>query len=425
MEKSSSGKKANFILFAGILFNLAIGVLYSWSVVKSRLTAPIAEGGFEWTSSQAGMPYTIAIVFFAFGVLLGGRIQDKIGPRKVVTVGGILVGAGLMLSSVVGNSVLGISLTYGVLTGLGIGLGYGCVSPCALKWFHPSKKGMVSGLIVGGFGLAAVYLAPVTESLLNNFGISQTFLILGGATTVISVILAQFINNPKSGYVPEIPKNFVPNPGSAGMVDVEWKAMLKTKEFYILFIMFALSSSVGLMIIGNISKIAKIQDPANAVAYAALLVSLLAVFNTGGRVIGGILSDKIGRVNTLLVVFAIQGINMVLFSLFNSFALLVLGALLVGFAYGTLLSVFPSMTADLYGLKNYGTNYGIMYLAWGLSGVIAPVMADYVYDLKESFSLAYLICAGILVLCLVLGFTLKNIQSSSTRKVKSEFELEQ
>lgn len=425
MEKSSSGKKANFILFAGILFNLAIGVLYSWSVVKSRLTAPIAEGGFEWTSSQAGMPYTIAIVFFAFGVLLGGRIQDKIGPRKVVTVGGILVGAGLMLSSVVGNSVLGISLTYGVLTGLGIGLGYGCVSPCALKWFHPSKKGMVSGLIVGGFGLAAVYLAPVTESLLNNFGISQTFLILGGATTVISVILAQFINNPKPGYVPEIPKNFVPNPGSAGMVDVEWKAMLKTKEFYILFIMFALSSSVGLMIIGNISKIAKIQDPANAVAYAALLVSLLAVFNTGGRVIGGILSDKIGRVNTLLVVFAIQGINMVLFSLFNSFALLVLGALLVGFAYGTLLSVFPSMTADLYGLKNYGTNYGIMYLAWGLSGVIAPVMADYVYDLKESFSLAYLICAGILVLCLVLGFTLKNIQSSSTRKVKSEFELEQ
>lgn len=425
MEKSSSGKKANFILFAGILFNLAIGVLYSWSVVKSRLTAPIAEGGFEWTSSQAGMPYTIAIVFFAFGVLLGGRIQDKIGPRKVVTVGGILVGAGLMLSSVVGNSVLGISLTYGVLTGLGIGLGYGCVSPCALKWFHPSKKGMVSGLIVGGFGLAAVYLAPVTESLLNNFGISQTFLILGGATTVISVILAQFINNPKPGYVPEIPKNFVPNPGSAGMVDVEWKAMLKTKEFYILFIMFALSSSVGLMIIGNISKIAKIQDPANAVAYAALLVSLLAVFNTGGRVIGGILSDKIGRVNTLLVVFAIQGINMVLFSLFNSFALLVLGALLVGFAYGTLLSVFPSMTADLYGLKNYGTNYGIMYLAWGLSGVIAPVMADYVYDLKESFSLAYLICAGILVLCLVLGFTLKNIQSSSTRKVKSELELEQ
>ncbi|MGL4606018.1 MAG: L-lactate MFS transporter [Eubacteriaceae bacterium] len=420
MEKKSLGKKANLVLLSGILFNLSIGVLYSWSVVKSRLTAPIAEGGFEWTSSQAGLPYTIAIVFFALGVLLGGRIQDKIGPRKVVTVGGVLVGAGLMLASVVGNSVLGVSLTYGVLTGLGIGLGYGCVSPCALKWFHSSKKGMVSGLIVGGFGLAAVYLAPLTDALLNNFGISQTFLILGGATTMISVILAQFINNPEPGYVPEIPKNFVEKPGATGMVDVEWKEMLKSKAFYLLFIMFALSSSVGLMIIGNISKIAKIQDPANAIAYAALLVSLLAVFNTGGRVIGGILSDKIGRVNTMLVVFGIQGINMVLFSLFNNFILLVFGALLVGFAYGTLLSVFPSITADLYGLKNYGTNYGIMYLAWGLSGVIAPVMADYVYDLSGSFSLAYLICAGILVVCLGLGFVLKNTQK--TPEIELELE---
>ena len=196
MGAGNANGKANLVLISGVLFNLSIGVLYAWSVMKSALTLPVDGGGFGWTSAQAGLPYTVAIVLFSLGVLIGGIIQDKIGPRLVITAGGFLVGLGLILSSVVGNSVAGITTTFGILTGLGIGLGYGCVSPCALKWFHPSKKGMVAGLVVGGFGLGAVYLAPLTQYLITSFGISKTFLILGTFTIVVAVLLAQFIRNP-------------------------------------------------------------------------------------------------------------------------------------------------------------------------------------------------------------------------------------
>ncbi|CAK7006651.1 MAG: L-lactate transporter [Paraeggerthella hongkongensis] len=417
MQRSKTQSRANVVLIAGVLFNLSISLLYSWSVIKSGLTAAPDAGGFGWSSAQAGLPYTIAIVFFALGLLGGGIVQDRIGPRKVITAGGLLAGMGMVLSSFAGQSVLGVCLTYGVLTGTGIGLGYGCVTPCALKWFDPFKKGLVAGLVVGGFGLAAVYLAPATQILIEGFGISQTFLILGIVTIVVSVPIAQLIKNPETDYVPA--SSSVRKAGKASVErtpDRTWRQMVRTKEFYLLFALFALSSSVGLMIIGNLSKIATIQDPASAAGYAALLVSLLALFNTGGRVVGGILSDKIGRINTLVLVFAIQCLNMCLFALYGNFALLTLGALFVGFSYGTLLSVFPSMTADLYGLRNYGTNYGILYLAWGLSGVLAPVMADVVFDVTGTFDAAYLICAAILALCILLGVVLKRQLNAASGK---------
>lgn len=415
--------RANLVLIAGILFNLSISVLYSWSVIKSQLMAPIADGGFGWTSAQAGLPYTVAIVFFAIGVLVGGIIQDRIGPRKVISAGGLFVGLGLIFSSLAGDSFMGITIAYGIVTGTGIGLGYGCVSPCALKWFHPSKKGMVTGLVVGGFGLAAVYLAPAAKQLLSNFGISSTFMLLGVVTAIVAVVLAQFIDNPKPGYIPAVPKNLPEQAASPKMVNVSWKDMVKTKEFMLMFALFALSSSVGLMVIGNISKIAGIQDPINAAGYAALLVALLAVFNTVGRVIGGMLSDKIGRINTLLAAFVIQAVNMLLFSVFDNFLLFTLGALLVGFSYGTLLSVFPSMTADLFGLKNYGTNYGIVFLGWGLSGVLAPVIADIVLDLTGTFTLAYFICAAIMAVCLFLGFLCRKTLTGSTKVIDTSTDL--
>ncbi|MDR0436667.1 MAG: MFS transporter, partial [Bacteroidales bacterium] len=196
-------KKANIILIAGVLFNLSIGVLYAWSVIKTKLI-----DDWNWTSSEAGLPYTIAIVSFALAAFFGGRMQDKIGPRKVVTCGGILVGLGLIISGLVGNSYpLGIALGFGVVTGAGIGLGYSSVLPPAIKWFHPSKKGLVGGLIVGGFGVAAVYFAPVANVLLNKFGIETTLMILGIATIVISTPIAQLIKNPPAGYVPPTPAN--------------------------------------------------------------------------------------------------------------------------------------------------------------------------------------------------------------------------
>jgi nitrate/nitrite transporter NarK len=285
-----------------------------------------------------------------------------------------------------------------------------------LKWFHPSKKGLVSGLIVGGFGIAAVYLAPVSNVLLNsNLGIEGTMMILGLSTIVISIPLAQFIKNPPAGYTPPSPENMKETTAKiAPAVDFTPKEMMTTKRFYLLFTMFLFSSSVGLMIIGNMSKIASTQagiteaNFANAAAILAGMVAFLAITNTFGRVAGGMMSDKIGPINALFVVFILQAANMVGFMFYGNLAMLILGIIVVGFAYGTLLSAFPSITAGQYGLKNYGGNYGIMFLSWGLAGAAAPMMTDYLYGVHGNFKMAFMICAIAMASLVLVNFLLKK-----------------
>ena len=410
MSNQEIHKKANIVLIAGVLFNLSIGVLYAWSVLKTNMTAPVSDGGWGWNSRQAGLPYTIAILCFASGVLIGGRIQDKIGPRWVVTAGGFMVGLGLVLSGLIGNNPAGIAVCFGVVSGLGIGIGYGCVTPSALKWFHPSRKGFVSGMVVGGFGLGAVYLAPLASTLLRQFQIQETMLFMGIAIMVISSCVAQFIKNPPEGYVPREPKNIAGSGAkkSDAPADLTWREMMKTKRFYIMFFLYLFSASVGLMVLGNVTKIATLQAGITDLALLAGLVSFMAVMNFLGRIIGGMLSDRIGRTGAIFVVLVLQLLNMSAFSFYSNLPAIIVGIIGTGFCFGALLSIFPALTADQFGLKNYGLNYGIIYLAWGLSGVVAPVIADYFFDLNGNFNTAYLICAVMMVFMIALNAWLKK-----------------
>jgi len=409
MENQALQKNANIVLVSCVLFNLTIGGLYAWSVLKSKLTAPVGAGGWEWTSSQAGLPYTVAIITTATCMMIGGRIQDKIGPRRVLMAGGALVGLGMILSGLVGNSVLGITLSFGVITGMGTGFGYSCATPPALKWFHPGRKGLISGLIVGGFGLSALYFAPLTSTLLNRFGIETTFLLLGAGVMVMGVLVSRFVKNPPPGYIPATPAKLKQSAvKTAPSVDFTFTEMLKTKRFYMMFLMFLLAASVGLMVIGNVTKIAQNQIGITDAAVLASVVSFLAVTNTVGRVIGGMMSDKIGRINALYAVFILNMLNMGAFMFYNNLFLLVIGIIGVGFCFGTLLSVFPALTADQYGLKNFGVNYGIMFMAWGLSGIIAPVIADYFFDMNGSFNTAYVICAVMMGVMILVNYLLQK-----------------
>ncbi|MDP4496839.1 OFA family MFS transporter [Vibrio cholerae] len=404
--------KAMRILLAGFCINLCLGILYAWSVFNKALVTD-----FGWSAADASSPYAIATIAFSVCLLVAGILQDRMGPRNILILGSTLTGLG-MIASGFASSVLMLNLTFGVMTGAGIGFGYACLSPSAMKWFHPSKKGMVNGLIAAGFGLAAIYLAPLTSALITHLGIQTSFMILGAGVLVIAVPLACTINNPPAGYVPAEPKLKAGQEAKvvAKVANLSWKAMLKTPQFYALWLMYALAASVGLMIIGNITNIASVQ--AN-LPNAVYLASILAIFNSGGRVAAGILSDKIGGVRTLLLAFLLQGGNMVLFATFDSEFTLIIGTAIAAVGYGTLLAVFPSITAEFYGLKNYGTNYGVLYTSWGIGGAIGAAVVGYSMTHGGGYNLAYTISAAMMAVCILLALITKPISAEKVAQLQT------
>ncbi|EHY8704523.1 TPA: OFA family MFS transporter [Vibrio cholerae] len=404
--------KAMRILLAGFCINLCLGILYAWSVFNKALVTD-----FGWSAADASSPYAIATIAFSVCLLVAGILQDRMGPRNILILGTTLTGLG-MIASGFASSVLMLNLTFGVMTGAGIGFGYACLSPSAMKWFHPSKKGMVNGLIAAGFGLAAIYLAPLTSALITHLGIQTSFMILGAGVLVIAVPLACTINNPPAGYVPAEPKLKAGQEAKvvAKVANLSWKAMLKTPQFYALWLMYALAASVGLMIIGNITNIASVQ--AN-LPNAVYLASILAIFNSGGRVAAGILSDKIGGVRTLLLAFLLQGGNMVLFATFDSEFTLIIGTAIAAVGYGTLLAVFPSITAEFYGLKNYGTNYGVLYTSWGIGGAIGAAVVGYSMTHGGGYNLAYTISAAMMAVCIFLALITKPISAEKVAQLQT------
>ncbi|MCD9497507.1 OFA family MFS transporter [Photobacterium carnosum] len=399
--------RAKQILIAGFCINLCIGILFTWSVFKKALVINLG-----WTNSEASLPYTVAIITFSITLLLAGILQDKFGPKLVLITGTIFAGLGLIASGYVTNSTQ-LIFTFGILAGGGIGFSYACLSPAAMKWFHPSKRGLVNGLITAGFGLAGVYLAPLITSLIASYGINYSFNILGVALLCIATPLAFTITNPSENYVPVSSASAVKKTEKEVIIpqtEMCWTSMLKTSQFYNLWIMYLCASSTGLMIIGNITSIAAIQAD---MTDAAHLVVILALFNTSGRVLAGMLCDKIGGLKTLSLSFVLSITNMLLFPHYSTHLSLIIGMAIAGLCYGTLPAVFPSLTAGFYGLKNYGTNYGVVYTAWGVSGFIGPVIAASAVDTTGNYQLAYFYSTIIMAIAFVFSLFTKNPKKQS------------
>ncbi|MCD9540232.1 MFS transporter [Photobacterium carnosum] len=399
--------RAKQILIAGFCINLCIGILFTWSVFKKALVINLG-----WTNSEASLPYTVAIITFSITLLLAGILQDKFGPKLVLITGTIFAGLGLIASGYVTNSTQ-LIFTFGILAGGGIGFSYACLSPAAMKWFHPSKRGLVNGLITAGFGLAGVYLAPLITSLIASYGINYSFNILGVALLCIATPLAFTITNPSENYVPVSSASSVKKTEKEVIIpqtEMCWTSMLKTSQFYNLWIMYLCASSTGLMIIGNITSIAAIQAD---MTDAAHLVVILALFNTSGRVLAGMLCDKIGGLKTLSLSFVLSITNMLLFPHYSTHISLIIGMAIAGLCYGTLPAVFPSLTAGFYGLKNYGTNYGVVYTAWGVSGFIGPVIAASAVDTTGNYQLAYFYSTIIMAIAFVFSLFTKNPKKQS------------
>jgi OFA family oxalate/formate antiporter-like MFS transporter len=396
MEKIKN--KGWSVTMSGLGINLALGILYTWSMFKMAIKESIeaADGRYNWSLSSLNDPYAVCCLVFAFSMIVAGRVQDKLSPRITAMIGGVLTGLGLMWVSQ-SYSLMVWVLGFGVLTGAGLGFGYASATPPAIKWFPAAKTGLIAGLVVSGFGLASVYIAPMSSYLIANYGLSTSMMIFGGAFMVVVCGLAQFLVNPPKGYSPEAPqsKEETAKP-KAKAEDFEPMEMLRTRSFYLLWFVYLVGSGAGLMIIGNVAGMAK----ASLGEYAWVVVALMAVGNAGGRIVAGTLSDKIGRTQTMAIMLTFQAI--IMFSLMmvgkNEAFIMVMAGTLIGFNYGTNLSLFPSATKDYFGLKNFGMNYGLLFTAWGVGGFVLPRLSQMIVAGTGSFDSAYLTAAVMLLM---------------------------
>ncbi len=388
---AGSSARAWTVVVSALLINLILGVLYAWGVLAKALV-----GQWHWTKTQAALPFTVATAAFAITMIFAGRLQDKSGPRLVTTAGGIILGAGLMLSSLA-STPGAMLLTFGVIGGLGIGLGYSATTPPAIKWFPPGRKGEITGIVVSGVGLAAVYISPLTQWLLKETTIQRTFLILGAGAAVLVALFSRLLRNPPPGYSPAMATSQASQAPRTPKVtgnDLDWNQMLRTPQFYQLWIMFVLAASAGLMIIAHVAIIAKEQARWE---WGFVPIVTLAIFNTAGRVLSGHVSDRIGRTRTMILAFSLQALNMFLFPLYTTPALLVFGSAFTGLCYGTIFTLMPSATADFYGVRNLGVNYGLLFTGFGLAGVVGPIVGGAIRDHFGSYSYSF-ITSGVLLL---------------------------
>jgi len=394
------------VTMAGTGINLALGILYAWSVISKEIPA-----AWSWTETHKSLPYSIACLVFCLIMVPAGRMQDRIGPRVVATAGGLLVGLGMVLASLT-ISPLGYILGFGVLAGAGIGFGYASATPPAVKWFPAAKTGLIAGIVVSGFGLASVYAAPLAKYLATHHGLPKTMLCLGIGFLIVVVALAQLLKTPPKGYVP--PGSAAAKPGAAAKEDYTPGEMLGTWQFYVLWFMYACGAGAGLMIISKLAMIAQLQA---GLTLGFILVAVLAVGNGAGRIAAGSLSDIIGRKATLFICFAAQAVMIVLLAMTSegSFlarpAILAVLSALIGANYGANLALFPSLTKDYYGLKNFGVNYGLVFTAWGLGGFMLSLLAGRVYDQTQAFTFAYYCSAGLLVAAALVTFAVRPPQA--------------
>ena len=396
-----------WLLVAGaLLLQLAIGGVYAWSVVGRAL-----EEAESWQLSkvQASLPFTVTIGMIFIGSYIGGRIQDRRGPRVVALAGGVIYAVGILLASLTNGSddLWLLILGYGVVSGFGLGFAY--IVPIAMlqKWF-PDKKGLITGLAVGGFGFGAVITAPVAQALIDRNGDDPTsaFLPLGLAYLVAALVGASVFRNPPAGYT--VPGHTPPAGavGGGGSSDFTQGEALRTPQWYLLTAILALSVSAGISLISQ-AKGSAADIAGFSATGAAALVGILAIFNGAGRVVWAGISDKIGRMRTFAAILLLQGLCLIALPHAESAVLFTALAAVIYLCYGGTFGTMPATAGDFFGLKNAGAIYGLMLVGWSLGGILGPVLASALIGEDKAYTVAYTTVGAIAVAAVVLTFITK------------------
>jgi OFA family oxalate/formate antiporter-like MFS transporter len=374
--------------------NLALGTTYAWSVFVSPL-----EKQFGWSRADSSMVFTIEVIFTALGFALGGRIQDKLGPRVVSLTGCILASLGFVLCSHT-TSLPYLFVCFGVIVGLGNGFGYSTPIPVMAKWF-PDRRGLAIGLAVGGYGAGSAIFGPLAQlKLIPAYGVPATFQILAGILFVMTLAGTLLLTNPPVGYKP---RNWTPPAAYSATAasDFSPSEMLRTPAFYLMWIAYALGCSAGLMVISQLIPFARNAGILSA-GFTSMALVVGACGNGAGRILSGWMSDKLGRINVLRVMIGISMLTMPCLYPAAAHTVVLFGAVFVVYwCYGTQLSVNAVATADFWGTRNAGANYGLLFSAWGTAGIIGPRIGGVLYDRYHDYRMAFYAAAVLAGMALV------------------------
>ena len=389
------------LVAAALLLQFSIGAVYAWSVFSKALGA---AAPFHLSKVEGALPFEVTIGMIFIGTYIGGRLQDKRGPRPVALIGGVIYAFGVILASFSHNhaQLWLLVVGYGVIGGFGLGLAY--IVPIAMlqKWF-PDKRGLITGLAVGGFGFGAVLTSPIAQRLIdsNKDVPTKAFLPLGVGYLILSLIGASFFRNPPSGYT-------VPGftPATTGRVvdsgkDYTEKEALRTPQWYLLTAILTLNVTAGIALISQAA--ASATDIAGYTkAGAAGLVGALAIFNGGGRIVWAVISDRTGRMPAFAAMLGLQGICLLLIPHASSATLFFILAAVIYLCYGGGFGTMPATAGDYFGVKHAGAIYGLMILGWSLGGIIGPLVISALIGGGKNYTLGYSVVAIIALVAIVL-----------------------
>ncbi|MGE7366413.1 L-lactate MFS transporter [Desemzia incerta] len=391
------------ILIAAIITNLALGAGYAWSVFQTALL----ETNTDWTLSETSLAFSISFAMVPVGMIICGPIVDKHGGKKVVLAAGLLFGLGMFLTGFA-NSIIMLYLTYGVILGLGIGAGYGTATALTVKWF-PDKKGLAGGLTAAGFGSGAILLAPIATNMIESVGVNDTFKILGGILLVVICASSFVMENPP------VQEKAV---GVTTDKDKNYKEMLSESNFWILWAVYTFAATSGLMVIGHAANLASYYS----LGAGAVIVMVVGLANTLGRIFWGSVSDKMGRYKTVMIMFIVSGTGLILLNFANTLGAVagIAGLIFIALSFGGFLGSFPGITAENWGASKSASNYGWMFTAYGIASILGPSLASSIRESTGSYSMALLISAGMaLVGAGMILFYMNRVNKASNVKQKA------
>ena len=412
-EQIKLTKKRWMVLFSSCLINLCIGSLYVWSVFAGPMAAHLTEIlGQELTAANLAIVFSIGNSFGFITMIGGGFLNQKLGVRRVVFLGGVLFGIGFVICGFAQN-VSGLVIGYGLVAGLAMGLAYGCTISNSVKFF-PDKAGLVGGIATASYGISSVILPPVANALIDQVGVSKAFLYFGIVIICITGIFSQFMIKCPEDFVPVGYQDSAKNVGkTVEENDKNWKEMLTSPIFYVMLSMLFFGAVLGMMAISQASAIAQNLVGMTA-ANAAFVVSILALFNTFGRILAGSVSDRIGCIKTLQGVFVLAVLSMAILYANAGALWFCIGICMVGLCFGAFMGVYPGFTAGQFGRKNASVNYGIMFIGFNLAGLLGPIFISQIYRMTNGYRPAFVLAMVFAAVGLVLTFVYNRLNQRQT-----------